>query len=76
MSALPDEEPVGAHGLPEDVREIWANLGPPQREILELRFLEGFSLNEIADIVRLPLGTVKSRLHYALAALREKLGER
>lgn len=75
MTALPAEEPVGMHGLPLDVREVWATLGPPQREVLELRFLEGFSLDEIAATLRLPVGTVKSRLHYALAALRQKIGE-
>lgn len=75
MSSLPAAEPVGMHGLPEDVREVWATLASPQREVLELRFLEGFSLEEIAHTLRLPVGTVKSRLHYALAALREKLGE-
>ena len=76
MATLPAEEPVGAHGLPDDIRDIWATLGPPHREVLELRFVEGFALDEIADILHLPLGTVKSRLHYALAALREKIGER
>jgi DNA-directed RNA polymerase specialized sigma24 family protein len=33
--------------------------------------VDGLTLAEIADTLQLPLGTVKSRLHYALAQLRE-----
>ena len=36
-----------------------------------LRFVDELSLEEIAEAMRLPLGTVKSRLHYALKTLRE-----
>jgi RNA polymerase sigma-70 factor (ECF subfamily) len=45
-------------------------LGDAHREVLLLRFVDGFSLDEIAAAVSIPLGTVKSRLHHALAALR------
>jgi len=40
------------------------------REVLLLRFVDGLSLNEIADALEIPLGTVKSRLHNALETLR------
>ena len=40
------------------------------REVLLLRFVDGLSLNEIAMALEIPLGTVKSRLHNALDALR------
>jgi len=40
------------------------------REILTLFFLEEFSLAEISDILKLPVGTVKSRLHRARNSLR------
>jgi RNA polymerase sigma factor (sigma-70 family) len=42
-----------------------------QREILTLFFLEDFSLAEVGEILGLPPGTVKSRLHRAKTALRE-----
>jgi RNA polymerase sigma-70 factor (ECF subfamily) len=45
----------------------------PQRSVLLLHFVEGFSLEEIADIAGIAVGTVKSRLHYAKRALREFL---
>jgi len=43
----------------------------PQRSVLVLHFLEEFSLEEIANISGLAIGTVKSRLHYAKKALRK-----
>jgi RNA polymerase sigma-70 factor (ECF subfamily) len=48
-------------------------LPPPQRAVLVLHVLEEFSLDEIAGITGAPLGTVKSRLHHAKRALRERL---
>jgi RNA polymerase sigma-70 factor, ECF subfamily len=47
-----------------------ASLPAEQREVLLLRFVDGLSLNEIAEAMEIPLGTVKSRLHNALASLR------
>ena len=46
------------------------SLPPAQREVLILRFADDLTLAEIAAAVQIPLGTVKSRLHHALAALR------
>lgn len=48
-----------------------AELPPPQRAVLLLHFVEDFPLEEIARITGTPLGTVKSRLHYAKRALRK-----
>ena len=48
-----------------------ANLPEAQREVLLLRFVDGLSLAEIATALAVPSGTVKSRLHHALAALRK-----
>ncbi|MHC4072455.1 MAG: RNA polymerase sigma factor, partial [Planctomycetota bacterium] len=41
-----------------------------QREVLLMRFIDGMSLQEIAEALDIPLGTVKSRLHNALQTLR------
>ncbi len=45
-------------------------LAPGQREVLMLRFADDLPLEAIATAMQIPLGTVKSRLHHALAALR------
>jgi RNA polymerase sigma-70 factor (ECF subfamily) len=41
-----------------------------QREVLLMRFVDDMSLQEIATALNIALGTVKSRLHYALQTLR------
>lgn len=53
-----------------DLQVVLAGLPDEQREVLLLRFVDGLSLNEIAEAMEIPLGTVKSRLHNALASLR------
>ncbi len=45
----------------------------PHREALTLHFLEDFSIEEIAGVLGVSAGTVKSRLHYAKRALRAVL---
>lgn len=40
------------------------------REVLALYYLEDFSLQEIAEILSIPVGTVRSRLHYAKRSLK------
>jgi RNA polymerase sigma-70 factor (ECF subfamily) len=54
-----------------DLQFVLAALPEEQREVLLLRFVDGLSLAEIADAMAVPLGTVKSRLHNALHALRQ-----
>ena len=49
---------------------MMASLPEPQREVLLMRFVDGLTLDEIAQALQIPVGTVKSRLHHALAALR------
>ena len=64
---------------PEDAARIHAaldQLEPAQREVLVLRFLEELSYEEIGEIVDCPVGTVRSRIHYAKAALKRLLKER
>ncbi len=48
----------------------------PQRSVLLLHFIESLPLEEIASITATPLGTVKSRLHYAKRALGKMLREK
>jgi RNA polymerase sigma-70 factor, ECF subfamily len=53
------------------VRQAVANLTEEHRLVVELRFFAGATLDEIAAALDCPLGTVKSRLHYALDKLRQ-----
>ena len=46
-------------------------LPPPQRSVLLLHFVEDFSLEEIAGVTGVSIGTVKSRLHYAKKSLKK-----
>jgi len=50
-------------------------LPPPQKEVLLLRYFSGFSETEASRILGCPSGTVKSRLHAAVQALRRRLKE-
>ncbi len=69
-------EEVERREIQEVVREEIGHLPEEQRVIILLRHYQGLSYEEIAEALHLPLGTVKSRLHYALAMLRERLGRR
>jgi len=57
-----------------EVQRAISSLPEHQRRIVEMRFYGGMSLEEISSATGAPLGTVKSRLHRALAALRGRLG--
>lgn len=48
-------------------------LGHKHKIVVVLHYLNGLNMAEIAEIVEVPIGTVKSRLHYALRKLRVRL---
>jgi len=54
-----------------DLIGVLAALPQAHREVLLMRFVDGMSLEEIAESLQIPMGTVKSRLHNAIAKLRE-----
>ncbi len=57
------------------LEEHLSRLGGEHREVLVLRYIEELSYEEIADILKLSLGTVKSRIHRARNELREVMEE-
>ncbi len=61
----------GGGGDSGELAGILGCLSPGHREVVLLRFVDGLSMQEIAAALSLPVGTVKSRLHHALAMLRE-----
>lgn len=56
-----------------DLRLLLEALPEKQRIPLVLHYLEGFSLEEIARVMHIPVGTAKYRLHQARKALRVEL---
>jgi RNA polymerase sigma-70 factor (ECF subfamily) len=77
-SVLPDEIPAAP--IAEDprldaVREAIAELPETLRETIELRLRDELSYEEIAEVMRIPLGTVRSRLHHAMRRLRLAVAE-
>ena len=57
---------------PDEIEAHLRALPEAQREVVLLRFAGGLDLKEIAEAMDIPLGTVKSRLHHALEALRAR----
>jgi RNA polymerase sigma-70 factor, ECF subfamily len=60
----------------ELVRTAIEGLAAEPRSVLLLREIEGLSYEEIASVLAIPLGTVRSRLHNARVALAERLTDR
>ncbi len=60
--------------LRRNVRRAIGELPIDQRVVVVLYYLNSLSLQDIAEILDVPVGTVKSRLYYAREALRVRLG--
>lgn len=58
------------------VRDAMVSLTPAHREVLELVYDKDLKLADISARLGVPLGTVKTRVHHALRALRRGLEER
>ena len=58
------------------IKGIIANLPPKQRDVISLRDIEGYSYNEIAEIVDIEMNHVKVLLHRARGTVREILTKR
>jgi RNA polymerase sigma-70 factor (ECF subfamily) len=71
--ALGPDEWAEQQELCQTVRTGIAALPPKHRSVVALYYLDGLSLQETADALGVRLGTVKSRLHYALDTLRREL---
>jgi RNA polymerase sigma-70 factor (ECF subfamily) len=71
---MPDEQ---VNQNLEAVLLRWAiyRLDPEHREVFVLYYVQGFSVNEIAKIIAVPAGTVKSRLFFARQKLKELLSD-
>jgi RNA polymerase sigma-70 factor (ECF subfamily) len=74
---LDTSEGAGERMLREEraacIRAALASLSEEHRAILVLREMEGHDYDAIAEILELPVGTVRSRLHRARLQMRELL---
>jgi RNA polymerase sigma-70 factor (ECF subfamily) len=66
-------DPFGSMFAGEEVAGAVARLGRDHQIVIALRFWRDLTLEQVAETLGVPVGTVKSRLHYALAALRTEL---
>lgn len=78
IETLPDHEAdpsqlTESHRNAQTLRRLISELKPDQRTLLLMHDSEGWHLDEIAKILDVPLGTIKSRLHRVRALLRTKL---
>ncbi|MNW52214.1 ECF RNA polymerase sigma factor SigW [compost metagenome] len=55
------------------LQRLIENLSFKLKTVIVLRYLYDYSLEEISTILDIPLGTVKSRISYALSILRKKI---
>jgi RNA polymerase sigma-70 factor, ECF subfamily len=60
----------------EQVREALKALPAEQLKVLELSYFSGYTQMEIAELLDLPLGTVKGRVRLGMKKIREYLGSR
>ena len=74
MSAdiAPPDEPLSREELQQAVQQTVNALPDHLREILLLSYFHQFPYKQIADILEIPLGTVKSRLHAAVGTFAER----
>jgi RNA polymerase sigma-70 factor, ECF subfamily len=74
----PDANPDQALAAEERrtrIQQVLADLPPDQHEVVVLSYVDGLSHSEIADRLRLPLGTVKSRMRLAYSKIRDAVGD-
>lgn len=76
MDRRASEDPslaVGRNELHRDVAAAMRKLDDEHRAVIVLRDIEGFNYQEIAEVLSIPTGTVKSRLHRARMAIKDAI---
>jgi len=73
LSSTGSEQQYLTLEVKQDVQNALLTLPVEYRVVVVLRDIQGYSYSEIADIVGIPIGTVKSRIHQARSLLAELL---
>lgn len=71
----PTSESPKQFGVREDVRWALARISEPLRDVIELAVFQDLPYAEVGEILGIPVGTVKSRMHNALKELKEIFDE-
>jgi RNA polymerase sigma factor (sigma-70 family) len=69
---------AGVYEMPAEHAEIWSavrSLPKRQQQVIALYYLEDYSVGDVAAVLGIAEGTVKTHLHQARNALREQLGD-
>ncbi len=76
METEPVTEAPATRGESADAEQALACLSPILRETVVLVVMQGLAYAEAAEVLRVPVGTVKSRVNSALAQMREELSRK
>jgi RNA polymerase sigma-70 factor, ECF subfamily len=76
MPPAPDDDRIDAALRRLEVRDALTSLTPAHRQVLELTYFQGLKQRQVAERLAIPVGTVKTRTHHALRALKVSLQER
>ncbi|MFE8704219.1 RNA polymerase sigma factor SigW [Cytobacillus sp. FJAT-54145] len=71
-TSLPEDD-LESLELQETIQREITKLPEKYRSVIVLKYIEELSLNEISEILNIPLGTVKTRIHRGREALRHQL---
>lgn len=72
-STIETHDPTRTIARDLKVQDAMSVLSPVQREVMHLVFYEGMTVRETAELLEIPTGTVKSRMHHARLALAKEL---
>lgn len=74
-SFLNPEQRLRDHETMQAIHRAMDALSPQQRAVFSLRYLQGFTLQEVADVMDTAVGTIKSHIYRALQTMRKQLSE-
>jgi RNA polymerase sigma-70 factor (ECF subfamily) len=75
VAAADATEDSFAPDLLERIPALLEEVSPASRAVLSLHYLQEMTLQEVADVLEIPLGTAKARLAYGLQVLRKRLNQ-
>lgn len=74
INSLPDNSILTPEAYVE-LKKIIYDLPKKLRVVVVLKYFKDYSIKEIADMLKIPEGTVKSRLHTATSIIKRRLGD-